>query len=274
MIFVLIIVFITFAYVRHSDTINAKDIWNKLLKQTKEKPINFEISMLDDAPELVKKFFLYMIKPGTPLHNVSVLEVHGELSMGNSEKSKYIKVKCKQILAPLHGFVWKVKSKGGLIRFSGSDGLYDNHCWSRMWIMNVWPLSQKNLDDNITKSSFGRMTAESTIWALASLLPQKNVHWEVIDNKKIRVTVTTQLMSQHVDITVTSTGQPTRIVFPRWTNVNPQKKFQFQPFGAKLSSFKEVQGFMIPMQIEAGNHYGTKDYFPSYKMIVDSYEIV
>jgi hypothetical protein len=226
--------------------------------------------MLDGVPELVKKFFLYMIKPGTPLYKVSVLKMQGEFVMGDAHKFNRVKVQCKQILAPLHGFVWRVKSVGGWVKFSGSDGLDDKHCWSRMWLMGLWPLSQKNRHDNITKSSFGRLTAESTVWALAALLPQKKVHWEALDDRTIRVTVTTKLMKQEVNLTVDPlSGKPSEIVFPRWSNANKNKVFRFQPFGAKVSDFKETQGFRVPMQVEAGNHYGTADYFPFYQMIID-----
>ena len=272
-VFVVLVILIVLAKVRHSDNANAAAVWRKLSKMEEDHSPIFKVSMLEGVPPLVKSFFLYMIKPGTPLQYVAVLKMHGEFTVGSSNKSKMVDVKCKQIIAPLHGFVWQVKSTRGLLRFSGSDGLDSNHCWSRMWLMGLWPLRQKNRHDNITKSAFGRMIAESTIWSLAALLPQKKVNWEQISNSKIRVTVSTKLINQQVDITVDpSSGKPSEIVFPRWSNANPMKQFQFQSFGAQVSSFKEIQGFMVPMNIEAGNHYGTKDYSPFYKMVIDSYE--
>jgi hypothetical protein len=81
-------------------------------------------------------------------------------------------------------------------------------------------------------------------------------------------------MTQEINITVDENGKPSEVFFNRWSNANPKKQFRFQPFAAKLSRFEEVQGFMIPMQIEAGNHYGTKDYFSFYRMSVDSFEFV
>lgn len=272
--FIIIVAFIVLIDLRRKDSVHASKVWKKLAKRTKHHSPIFEESMLDGLPDIVKKFFLYMIKPGTPLQYVSELKMHGEFSLGNLQKQKIFTAKCKQIIAPLQGFVWKIKTTNGFIRFSGSDGFNNNHCWSRMWIMNLWPLGQRKENQNISKSSFGRLVAESTVWSLASLLPQKKVHWEVIDTKTIRVIVTTKLMAQQVDITLDDNGKPLEISFPRWSNENPKKVFQFQPFGAKLSSFKEIQGFMIPMQIEAGNNYATADYFPFYKMAVDSYEFV
>jgi hypothetical protein len=38
-----------------------------------------------------------------------------------------------------------------------------------------------------------------------------------------------------------------------------------QPFDGFLSEFRAFQGFMLPTRVEAGNFFGTRDYFPFYK---------
>jgi hypothetical protein len=50
--------------------------------------------------------------------------------------------------------------------------------------------------------------------------------------------------------------------FPRWSNANPEGVHRIQPFGGVLSDFREVQGFLVPFHVEAGNWFGTDDYFP------------
>jgi hypothetical protein len=35
-----------------------------------------------------------------------------------------------------------------------------------------------------------------------------------------------------------------------------------QPFGGVLSDWRAVQGFRVPFRVEAGNMFGTPDYFP------------
>jgi hypothetical protein len=51
----------------------------------------------------------------------------------------------------------------------------------------------------------------------------------------------------------------------RWNNANPEKIYRYEPFGGYLSDFREVQGFRIPFQVEAGNQFGTDNYFPFFK---------
>jgi hypothetical protein len=76
------------------------------------------------------------------------------------------------------------------------------------------------------------------------------------------VTVAHGALAQAVDVTVDAEGRPVTAVFQRWSNANPDKVHRLQPFGAHMSDFREVQGYRLPFRIEAGNMFGTDDYFP------------
>lgn len=62
----------------------------------------------------------------------------------------------------------------------------------------------------------------------------------------------------------------------RWSDANPEKKHRLQPFGGKLSDFREVKGFRLPSNVEAGNMFGTDDYFVFFKaeLITIRFQIV
>jgi hypothetical protein len=75
-------------------------------------------------------------------------------------------------------------------------------------------------------------------------------------------------LEQTVDMTVDSLGRPIQVVFPRWSNANAQGEFKLQPFGGYLSEFKDFNGFQLPTRVEAGNFFGTKEYFPFYRVNV------
>lgn len=51
----------------------------------------------------------------------------------------------------------------------------------------------------------------------------------------------------------------------RWSDANPEGRCRLQPFGGYLSDFREVQGFRIPFKVEAGNMFGTDEYFAFFK---------
>jgi len=69
-------------------------------------------------------------------------------------------------------------------------------------------------------------------------------------------------------VTVAADGQPTKLVFQRWSNANPEQEYHLQPFGGYLSSFQDFQGYRLPNNVEAGNHFGTEAYFPFYRVNV------
>ena len=62
-----------------------------------------------------------------------------------------------------------------------------------------------------------------------------------------------------------------RVSFPRWSDANPEKTYRTQTFGGYLSSFRDFEGFHLPTHVEAGNQFGTDEYFPFY--IVDLTEL-
>ncbi|WP_222433792.1 DUF6544 family protein [Pistricoccus aurantiacus] len=66
-------------------------------------------------------------------------------------------------------------------------------------------------------------------------------------------------------------GQPIQVRFERWSNANPEKVYRLQPFGGYLSAFQEFTGFRLPTHVEAGNGFGTDQYFPFF--VVDVTDI-
>lgn len=63
-------------------------------------------------------------------------------------------------------------------------------------------------------------------------------------------------------ITIAESGQVIDIVADRWSDANPQKVFQLQPFGGTMEKEETFGGFTIPSVVHVGNHHGTDDYFP------------
>jgi hypothetical protein len=117
-------------------------------------------------------------------------------------------------------------------------------------------------DPDHTRSAFGRYVAEAVFWTPAAVLPGAGVAWEKVDTDCARLTVRHQGLVQSVDVTVAPNGQPEQVRFDRWSNANLEKQYRLQPFGGYLSKFQSFSGFRLPTHVEAGNHFGSDDYFP------------
>lgn len=113
-----------------------------------------------------------------------------------------------------------------------------------------------------TRSAFGRYVAEAVFWIPAAVLPGPGVEWKRVDKDCTRLTVNHHGLSQSVDVTVSPDGQPIPVFFTRWSNANPEKQHQLQPFGGHLSAFRAFAGFRLPTHVEAGNGFGTGPSFP------------
>ena len=250
---------------RWSDNRYAARIWAGL-EQLGQYPASiFNSSIVEDLPEPARRCFLYTIKAGTPIRTVTEISTSGEIGLGTQDKPNYMPMQAKQILAPPHGLVWNLNTGRGLMRVSGSDGFDGGTSWVRFWLMQTIPIVRTGGSTDHARAAFGRVVAEAVFWAPAALLPKDTVSWEAVDADVARVTVNYKGMVQTVDVTVADDGRPTMVVIPRWSDANPEKTYQIQPFGGFLSEFRDFDGYRLPTRVEGGNFIGTEAYFPFYK---------
>lgn len=233
--------------------------WQRLAALQPADPLRFELGMIADLPEPARRYFTFTIQPGTPLFPVAEIDMTGQFSLGGKDSPAYRPMEARQLLAAPEGFVWVMRTRGGL-PISGSDA----GSWTRFRVLGMIPVARLGGDPDHTRSAFGRYVGEAVIWTPAALLPGAGISWQAVNEDTARVTVHRDKLSQAVDVTVDEEGRPVAVSFQRWSNANPEKVHRLQPFGATLSDFREVKGYRLPFHVEAGNLFGTADYFPFY----------
>lgn len=231
-------------------------------------PERFDASMVAHLPEPARRYFEYTILPGTRLSTVAEVTMTGEIGLGTKDDPRYMPMRAEQILVPPHGFVWEVSAGEGLMRMNGSDGLEGGRSWTRFWLLGIAPVVRSGGNEDHWRAAFGRTVADGVFWVPAALLPQNGASWEQVDDDTARATVTHRGVTQTVDVQVDDEGRPVVVSFPRWTDANPDGIFRLQPFGGELSEFREFEGYRLPTRAEAGNFFGTDDYFPFFKATV------
>jgi hypothetical protein len=231
--------------------------WNRLAAFQPADPELFRLEMVADLPEPAQQYFGYTIQPGTPLLPVAGIEMTGQFSLGSRDDPRYQPMEARQILAAPEGFLWSMRTRGGM-PVSGSDSAN----WTRFRIFGLIPVGRLGGDPHHTRSAFGRYVAEAVIWAPAALLPGPGVTWTAVDEDTARVTIRHGELQQAVDVTVDQEGRPVEVSFQRWSDANAEKEHRLQPFGAVISDFRDVEGYRLPFRVEAGNMYGTDEYFP------------
>ena len=231
--------------------------WDRLAALQPDTPKIFAPEMVADLPEPARRYFGYMIRPGAPLLPVAEIAMRGQFSLGTKETPNDQPMEARQILAAPEGFVWSMRTRGGM-PVSGSD----SGSWTRFRIFGLVPVARLGGNPDHTRSAFGRYAAEATIWAPAALLPGPGITWSAVDEDTARVSITHGALEQAVDVTVDADGRPVEVCFQRWSDANPDRVHRLQPFGAIMSDFREVRGYRLPFRVEAGNLFGTEDYFP------------
>ncbi|GAA6142640.1 DUF6544 family protein [Hydrogenophaga sp. 5NK40-0174] len=226
----------------------------------------YEPSMVDGLPAPARRYFQYVIQPGARLTSTALLTMEGTLDLGDKRNPKPLSMTATQVLSCPHGLVWQLRGGDGAMSISGSDGMGDEGSWTRFWLGALVPVARVGPDPDHLRAAFGRVVVEAAIWTPAALLPQAGVRWERVDNDTARAHVTHRGMTQAVDIHVDEDGQPQWVRIQRWTNANPQKVYQLQPFGGFVSDFREVDGYRLPFAAEAGNFFMTDDYFPFFQV--------
>lgn len=241
--------------------------WAGLVSQQPMTPASFEPSMVSGLPDPAQGFFRFAIAPGTSLYTVADIAMEGEFSLGTKAAPNYMPMRARQILAVPHGFIWRVRA-GDTVWFSGSDGADETTSWSRFRLFGLVPVARAGDNDDHARSAFGREVAEAVFWTPAALLPGDGIVWQPVDDTTARVTVTHKGLAQSVDVTVSDDGRVTKVVFQRWSDANPGKRFQLQSFGGYLSEYRDFGGFRLPTRVEAGNHFETDDYFAFFKATI------
>lgn len=252
---------------RLNDVADEQAARKSLCARQPAKPDVFDASVVAALPKPAQRFFRFAIAQGTALHTVAEITMEGEFSLGNKDKPNYLPMRAVQVLAAPHGFVWSVRA-GNKLSFTGSDGAVDGNSWSRFWLLGLLPVARAGNNADHLRAAFGRYVAEAVFWTPAALLPGENVRWESIDDSSARVVLMHRGLEQAVDLSVDAKGQPVKVVFQRWSDANPEKKFQLQPFGGYLSRFRTFDGFRLPTRVEAGNFFETDDYFAFFKASV------
>lgn len=252
-------------FVRLGDARTERRAWVQLQDVDAPDGSVFDPEMVADLPEPVRRFFLFAIRPGARIYRVSEIEMHGQIGLGTKSDPRYQAMLARELLAPLHGFIWLVRTP----RLRGSDGMIPGYSWTRMALFGLVPVARATGPDHL-RSSFGRAVAEGLLWCPGAFLPGPGVSWQATAPDRARVTVRQGDLSQTAEMRLAPDGRPEAVAMLRWSNANPGRRWQMQPFGAKLSQFRNVNGYCLPTQVVGGNFFGTENYFPFFRAEVSS----
>lgn len=259
-------------WVHSRDLAQARKVWTALEGVREADPLRYDPAMTADLPEIARRYFARAISPGAPLHRTVRLEMAGSFIMNGNA----MPMTARQILAPpAQGFVWQAEVRAGLIRFAGSDGYYreqpSEESWTKFWLRGLIPLARIGGTEDHARAAATRVMLEA-IWAPASLLPQFGAEWVQTGPDSARVRFADTRGIEPMQITLDASGNPIEVWALRWTDANPERVHRLQPFGGRILEMGRYQGFLVPMNVELGNMWGTPDYAPFFLATITNVE--
>jgi hypothetical protein len=214
--------------------------------------------MVAGQPEVVRRYFLHAIAPGTPIRSVVELQMKGKFLLGDRKSNQEYQMVARQMLAPPHQFVWIPDLRSGPLHIVGSDALFSGEAWTRFWINSVVPVVDERSSPDLVRSAQFRAVVVG-LWAPAALLPGPGIVWEVAGSNvaRLRAGTTNPIV---VDLVLDDCGAVKAVSGLRWSDANPDKAFRLQPFGGTVEREARFDGYTIPTVLKVGNHFGTEDY--------------
>ncbi len=248
---------------------DAENAWSEIASITSGAPDVYNPDMVRDLPPVARRYFMHAIAVGTPLFIRAELSMKGKFHLGDAGSQQTFAMQARQILAPPLAFVWIAQMSMGPLRISGSDGFHKGHGWTRFWMAQSLPLVQRAATADLDRSAAIRPAIEA-IWVPATLLPAHGAVWKQINPDTADVTVGFGQNATTIRLQIATDGALIKVSAQRWSDANPGKTYQMQPFGGTVDGEMTFGGFTIPGQITIGNHLGTPDYLPFFNANITS----
>jgi len=222
--------------------------------------LSFDPAALADSPEIARRYLTHAIAPGTRLTPKVTLTMEGVFRLGDAANPRPMPMTARQRLAAPRAFVWIPQIGTGPLSITGSDGFDGRKGWTRFWMLRALPLVRAADTPDINRSALARPALEA-IWAPAALHPALGAVWTQTGPDSADVTFASGPEPVTISLTLSPDGAVENVSTQRWSDANPENRFRWQPFGGRAFGEASFNGYTIPSQLEAGNHYGTPAYF-------------
>lgn len=198
-------------------------------------PATFTENELGDLPEPVRRYLRASIAPGTPLAQSARFRMQGSIRQGRW----WLHFRARQILAPLHGFVWAARLGRGLL--VGSDRYARGNGTMEWKLLGLLPVLHAEGPD-LAHSSAGRAGAEA-VWVPTAMLPRFGVTWIAANAHHITASYRLDNFEIELHYTLDHDARVRSIALHRWGGPG---NTGFHRFVHELTEYTTFDGVTIP----------------------------
>jgi len=199
----------------------------------------FDYHQLDGLPEPVQRYFKHVLKDGQPYISYVRLIHNGQFK--TDPKKDWINIKGEQYFTTEKpGFIWEGKTA----MFTARDMYLANKGRLVVTLLSLFKIVDGQ-GESFNQGELLRWLGES-VWFPTNLLPSENLQWFPINSTSAKLTF------NHVDISVSyivsfnDKNEITQMITKRY-----MKEGRLETWVGKFRNYKEINGVIIPTEIEA-----------------------
>jgi hypothetical protein len=103
----------------------------------------------------------------------------------------------------------------------------------------------------------------------SSLLPQRGVKWEAVDDESVRATMKVGEETIMLDIFIEPDGALREVRILRWGDLTEDGSFSYIPFGGQVQEERAFGGYTIPSKVSVGWWIGTDRYLEFFRAQIE-----
>jgi len=199
----------------------------------------FHKSQLDGLPEPVQRYFKHILKEGQPYTSYARLTHDGQFKTGLDKKWTTIKGE-QYFTIGKPGYIWKGSTPLVTARdmYIADKGRLIVTLLSLVYVVD-------GQGEEFNEGEFQRWLAES-VWFPTNLLPSERLAWSAIDTQTAKLHFVYNELSVAFLVTFNSIGEITQMETNRF-----MEKGKKEVWIGKMSDYKEIDGILVPTNIEA-----------------------
>lgn len=203
---------------------------------------------LEDLPDPVRRYLRGSIAPGAPLARSARFRMRGSVKIGPA----WLPFRARQILAPLHGFVWAARVAGVLV---GSDRYVDGIGAMEWRLLGRIGVIHADGPD-ASHSSAGRAGAEA-VWVPTAVLPRFGVTWDATDRHHVTARYRLDDVELELRYALDHDARVRSVALERWGDPEGNGTWGPHRFEHRLTRYSTFDGVTIPSAGRAAWFVGT-----------------
>ncbi|MEA1898102.1 MAG: DUF6544 family protein [Bacteroidota bacterium] len=199
----------------------------------------FNYQQLDGLPEPVQRYFKHVLKDGQPY--ISYVRLIHDGQFKTDPKKDWINIKGEQYFTTEKpGFIWK----GETSMFTARDMYIANKGRLVVTLLSLFKIVDGQ-GESFNQGELLRWLGES-VWFPTNLLPSENLQWSNIDSSSAKLT----FKSNDIEVSyIVSFNDKNEIIQMKTKRYFGEK--DLENWVGKFKNYKEINGVIIPTEIEA-----------------------